>query len=75
MAGRSQANAEDSISSISSEMPDSAGTLKFVYLDLADLTTVKAAAETFLAQEDRLDVVWHNAGVMAPPAGAKSKQV
>ncbi|KAJ7223493.1 NAD(P)-binding protein [Mycena pura] len=39
----------------------------FLELDLADLTSVRRAATTFLAQESRLDVLFNNAGVMAPP--------
>lgn len=48
--------------------------VKFLRLDLADLQSIKHTAEAFLAAESRLDVVWHNAGVMAPPEGSVSKQ-
>jgi NAD(P)-dependent dehydrogenase (short-subunit alcohol dehydrogenase family) len=41
------------------------GQLKFLHLDLNDLTIVKAAAETFAQQESRLDVLWNNAGTGA----------
>ena len=44
-------------------------------LDLADLSTVKPAVERFLAMEDRLHVLVHNAGVMMPAAGSKTKLV
>jgi len=43
-------------------------------LDLNDLSTIKGSAQAFLTEENRLDVVWHNAGVMMPPSGSKSKQ-
>lgn len=43
-------------------------------LDLSDLSTIKGSAQAFLSAENRLDVVWHNAGVMMPPSGSKSKQ-
>lgn len=36
-------------------------------IDLADLHTVRTAAEQFLRQENRLDVLLNNAGVMATP--------
>lgn len=36
-------------------------------IDLADLHTVRIAAEQFLRQENRLDVLLNNAGVMATP--------
>ncbi|ODQ80208.1 hypothetical protein BABINDRAFT_35915 [Babjeviella inositovora NRRL Y-12698] len=46
----------------------------FVKADLSDLTTIKPAAEAFLARESRLDLVIHNAGVMVPPVGSTSAQ-
>ncbi|CUS14400.1 unnamed protein product [Tuber aestivum] len=74
LAGRNQKNADDAISWIKSEVPDSNGRLKFLDLDLNDLSTIKDSAQAFLAKESRLDVVWHNAGVMMPPSGSKTKQ-
>ncbi|KAJ5415651.1 hypothetical protein N7465_004346 [Penicillium sp. CMV-2018d] len=41
------------------------GKLKFLHLDLNDLLVVKAAAESFAQQEDKLDVLWNNAGTGA----------
>ncbi|KAF5340805.1 hypothetical protein D9758_017655 [Tetrapyrgos nigripes] len=38
----------------------------WVKLDLADLKSVKAAAEEFSSKEERLDVLFNNAGVMGP---------
>lgn len=71
LAGRSKENADAAIAEITKEA--STGTIKFLHIDLSDLSTVKPAAEEFLRQEDRLDVVWHNAGVMLPPEGTKDK--
>lgn len=41
----------------------------FVECDLASLASVKTAAESFLANESRLDVLLCNAGIMAKPPG------
>jgi retinol dehydrogenase 12 len=46
----------------------------FLSLDLNDLTTIKASATEFLQKEERLDVLWNNAGVMIPPQGSVTKQ-
>jgi retinol dehydrogenase-12 len=51
------------------------GKLRTMFIDLADLATVKPAAEAFLKAETRLDVLFHNAGVMTPPAGSKDSLV
>lgn len=48
--------------------------LRFLKLDLADLSSVKEVAESFLKLETRLDIIWHNAGVMLAPDGSVSKQ-
>lgn len=46
----------------------------FLRLDLDDLTTIKASAQEFLSKEEKLNVLWNNAGVMTPPQGSKTKQ-
>ena len=59
---------------IKSRAPQSKGSLLFLHLDLDDLTTIQSSAKTFLGDNDRLDVLWNNAGVMVPPQGSKTKQ-
>jgi retinol dehydrogenase-12 len=51
------------------------GKLNSLVVDLADLASVKLAAEQFLQTEVRLDGLIHNAGVMMPPAGSKDMLV
>ena len=75
IAGRSHAAGTKAIEIIKSQCLDSKGRLEFLHLDLADLSATKKSANEFLARERRLDVLWHNAGVMFPPAGSKTKQV
>jgi len=41
--------------------------LELLHLDLADLTSVRSAAETFLGTHPRLDILINNAGVMGTP--------
>jgi retinol dehydrogenase-12 len=36
---------------------------------------IKASVEEFLGIEERLDVLWNNAGVLTPPIGAITMQV
>ncbi|KAI1811654.1 NAD(P)-binding protein [Poronia punctata] len=67
MASRSKEKAEAAIASIVMEKkgPTAMGNLKFLHLDLADLSSVKQAALAFSEQETRLDVLWNNAGIGA----------
>jgi retinol dehydrogenase-12 len=71
---RSEEKATKAIDEIKSKFPQSKGELVFLHLDLGDLTTIKKSAEEFLSKEDKLDILWNNAGVMAPPAGSKTAQ-
>lgn len=73
ITSRSASSAEASIQSILASTPQSSqvveptqGRLKYLVLNLSDLSTIKSTANHFLSQVDRLDVVWHNAGVMIP---------
>jgi len=71
---RSEEKATKAINGIKASHPNSKGQLVFLHLDLADLTTIKKSAEEFKSKEQRLDVLWLNAGVMAPPQGSKTAQ-
>ncbi|RDL42331.1 uncharacterized protein BP5553_02310 [Venustampulla echinocandica] len=50
------------------------GTLHFIPLDLADLTTISPAIGKFLAAETRLDVLFNNAGRASMPLDYKTVQ-
>ncbi|KAF1349820.1 hypothetical protein BDV97DRAFT_389916 [Delphinella strobiligena] len=74
VAGRCKEKADRAIKAIRSINPESKGRLEFLQVDLADLTTIKKAADEFMSKESRLDVLTNNAGVMKPPAGSTSAQ-
>ncbi|KAI1270528.1 hypothetical protein F5Y18DRAFT_15165 [Xylariaceae sp. FL1019] len=74
VVARSETKAEAAIDEIKKAEPNSQGELVFLQLDLSDLSTIKASAEKFLQQETKLHVLFNNAGVMKPEAGAKSAQ-
>ncbi|KAK3695838.1 hypothetical protein B0T22DRAFT_117378 [Podospora appendiculata] len=74
IAARSEPKVRQAIQEIRDATPASSGTLEYLPLDLADLSSVKAAAEDFKAKESRLHVLWNNAGVSQPPLGSLSKQ-
>lgn len=74
IAGRSATKAETALANIRAASPNSTGHLAFLELDLANLSTIKPAVETFLASNSRLDVLVNNAGVMIPPKGSLDAQ-
>lgn len=74
IAARSAEKAASAISSIKASSPSSKGSLIFLKLDLADLTTIKASADEFLSKESKLHVLFNNAGVMRPPRGSVTAQ-
>ncbi|KAH8594346.1 hypothetical protein B0O99DRAFT_514332 [Bisporella sp. PMI_857] len=74
LATRSEGKALTAIDEIKERTPDSKGDLIFLPLDLADLTTVKPAAEEFLRRESKLHVLFNNAGIMIPPKDSTTAQ-
>ncbi|KAE9371719.1 NAD(P)-binding protein [Stipitochalara longipes BDJ] len=74
IAGRSKEKGDEAIKLARATAPTSIGRLEFLFLDLADLSTIGKSAQDFLSRESRLDVLWNNAGVMRPPAGSRTKQ-
>ncbi|KAL1989082.1 hypothetical protein VTN96DRAFT_5845 [Rasamsonia emersonii] len=69
IAARSEDKANKAIEEIKKSTPASTGALVFLRLDLSDLTTIKASAESFLSSERKLHVLFNNAGVMTPSQG------
>ncbi|KAJ3555250.1 hypothetical protein NM688_g2682 [Phlebia brevispora] len=64
LAARSQSKAEAAITGLQ----EATGKIAiFLQLDLADLDSVKRAAEEFIAREKQLDLLFLNAGVANPP--------
>ncbi|KAJ6487467.1 hypothetical protein C8R47DRAFT_979078 [Mycena vitilis] len=64
LAARSEEKASAAINRLEAETNRKA---IFLRLDLADLPSVRTAAETFLALESRLDILFNNGGVMNCP--------
>lgn len=66
-SGRNSKKAEELITKVNKTSPETK--LTFIQCDLTDLSSVKQAGQSLLAQTDRLDVFIANAGVMALPPG------
>ncbi|KLO08983.1 NAD-P-binding protein [Schizopora paradoxa] len=71
MASRSRSKAEAAIEELEKETGKKA---IFLELDLADLASVKRAAEAFQSQEKELHVLFNNGGVMIPDMKELTKQ-
>ncbi|KAF4448035.1 hypothetical protein F53441_8510 [Fusarium austroafricanum] len=74
MFARTATKNEKACAEIKAAFPESLGELICIPLDLADLESVKAAAANFLGREDKLHVLFNNAGVGFPEYGSKTKQ-
>ena len=74
IAGRSEEYARKSIEAIQSAHPGADGDLRFLFIDLSDLSSIKPCVKTFEETETRLDVLFNNAAVSLPPLGSTSKQ-
>ncbi|KAK2027554.1 short-chain dehydrogenase [Colletotrichum zoysiae] len=74
LAARSETRTMAVINELKELYPQSTGHCEYLFLDLNDLSTIKQSAQEFLRKEDRLDVLWNNAGVMTPPQGSKTAQ-
>ncbi|KLO08994.1 NAD-binding protein [Schizopora paradoxa] len=61
MAARSKSKADAAIADLESQLGKKA---HFIELDLADLASVRKAAQTFKSQENSLNILFNNGGVM-----------
>ncbi|KAI4267279.1 MAG: hypothetical protein L6R38_008316 [Xanthoria sp. 2 TBL-2021] len=79
IAARSESNALQSIEKIkktplSPPSSSTPGELHYLHLTLEDLSTIKSTVQVFHAKEQKLHVLFNNAGVSLPPPGSISKQ-
>ncbi|KAG9104003.1 hypothetical protein FRC06_006267 [Ceratobasidium sp. 370] len=70
LAARSKAKADQAIEWLKAETGGKAPV--FLPLDLADLGSVRRAVEEYKQKEEKLDVLFNNGGVMAPPIEMKT---
>jgi NAD(P)-dependent dehydrogenase (short-subunit alcohol dehydrogenase family) len=63
IAGHLKDAVKKAIEEIKAASTTTSDELKFLFLDLGDLPTIKPAVDYFIAYEKRLDVLWNNAGV------------
>ncbi|KAJ7348842.1 NAD(P)-binding protein [Mycena albidolilacea] len=71
LAARSPSKGNEAIAQLETETGKRA---EFLELDLADLKSVRKAADTFLAKESKLDIMFNNGGVMTPPVDQLTAQ-
>lgn len=76
MMTRTKAHALQAIDDIktSAAAESTPGIIRFIHLDLADLSSIAASVAAFCAAETRLDVLFNNAGVASSPLDFKTAQ-
>ncbi|KIW02695.1 uncharacterized protein PV09_06133 [Verruconis gallopava] len=74
IAGRSSDKASHVIEAIEPDPVKRGQRLEFIELDLSDLETIRPFVETFKAKQQRLDVLWNNAGISSCPPELRTKQ-
>lgn len=62
---RSEEKTKAAIADIQKAVPNSTGSLHYIKLDLADLSTIKQTVQRFLESETKLHVLFNNAGVLS----------
>ncbi|KAJ5281318.1 short-chain dehydrogenase [Penicillium angulare] len=75
MAARNEAKAQTAIQDITTNSTSKTpGTIKFLAIDLSDLSTIKPFITAFLSQESRLDILHNNAGVACVQLSQRTAQ-
>ncbi|THH11753.1 hypothetical protein EW146_g7938 [Bondarzewia mesenterica] len=74
MAARDETKVDVAIDQLKESLGRQATRLSFLKLDLADLRSVRRAAEEFLSKEQELHVLFNNGGVMFPPLEELTEQ-
>jgi NAD(P)-dependent dehydrogenase (short-subunit alcohol dehydrogenase family) len=74
MTARSERKTREAMESIQRASPTSSGELVFLHLDLTDLDSVKRSAKEFIQKENKLDILFNNAGVAYPGPLSHTKQ-
>ncbi|KAL4901621.1 hypothetical protein BDW74DRAFT_170075 [Aspergillus multicolor] len=70
ITARTEEKARSAIAAIKASLAE----LDFILLELSDLVSIKESVEAFGKKEDRLDILFNNAGVSQPPVGSVSAQ-
>lgn len=69
LACRTISKADDAVSQIESQVPASKGRVKSLNLDTSSFDSVRAFASDWETLNTKIDLLFHNAGIGAPPAG------
>ena len=67
LCARSNEKYDHAMKGITAAVPEAPQFVKYLELDLASLASVQKAAMMFNAENDRLDLLMNNAGIMAQP--------
>ena len=68
LCARSKEKYDHALKGIVSAVPEAVHFVQYLELDLASLASVQEAAKAFITENDRLDILMNNAGIMAQPA-------
>ncbi len=68
LCARSKEKYDNALERIVVAVPQAAHFVQYLELDLTSLSSVQEAAKAFITDNDRLDVLMNNAGIMAQPA-------